>query len=91
MNRILYILYRVKTDIVSLISRFLNAFIFGGSTSQTLSARSYLEGHKCSRWRKIGRVINYIFFWQDNHIEWAWQQEVTRAEYTLKRLKGLSN
>jgi len=89
MRRVLYIFYRVGTDIVSLISRFLNAFLFGGSTSQTLSARSYLEGHKCSRWRKIGRAINYIFFWQDNHIEWAWQEEVKRAKKTLKALEAL--
>jgi len=89
MRRVLYIFYRVGTDIVSLISRFLNAFLFGGSTSQTLSARSYLEGHRCSRWRKIGRAINYIFFWQDNHIEWAWQEEVKRAKKTLKVLEAL--
>jgi hypothetical protein len=90
MPRLFYLLYRLATDLISLISRFLNAFIFGGSTSQTLSARSYLEGHHCPRWRLIGKIINWIFFWQENHIEWAWQEEVTRAEYTLKRLEGLN-
>jgi hypothetical protein len=46
MPRLFYLLYRLASDLISLISRFLNAFIFGGFTSQTLSARSYLEGQQ---------------------------------------------
>ena len=43
MQRARYILWRILADLVSLLSRFLNAFLFKGSTAQTLSARSHLE------------------------------------------------
>lgn len=88
-SRCAYLLYRLSVDLVSLISRFINAVVFSGSTAQTLSARSYVEGQTCSKWRRIGVIINAIFFWQENHIEQAWQLEVDRAYYTLERLKSL--
>ena len=90
LNRAAYILYRVASDLVSLISRSINAFIFGGTTAQTLSARSYLEGPDSRLWYVIGRVINALFFWQENHIRWAWRKEVERARYVLSRLEGRS-
>jgi hypothetical protein len=80
--RPLYIVYRVLEMLVSLVSRFLNATFFGGSTHQTLSARSYIEPLP-----RTGEFINALFFWQDNHIKWAWEREVAEAERTLKRSK----
>ena len=75
-----YILYRVFEMLVSLVSRFLNATFFGGSTHQTLSARCYIEPLP-----RTGEFVNALFFWQDNHIKWAWEREVKEAKKTLER------
>lgn len=78
--RPIYILYRVLEMLISLISRFLNAALFNGSTHQTLSARAYIEPLP-----RTGEIINALFFWQDNHIRWAWEREVEEAQRTLRR------
>jgi len=78
--RPIYILYRVFEMLISLVSRFLNATFFGGSTHQTLSARCYIEPLPWT-----GELINALFFWQENHIKWAWEREVAEAERTLRR------
>lgn len=83
MPRPLYIAYRVAEMLVSLVSRFLNAAIFGGSTHQTLSARAHIES-----WSLRKRLINAIFFWQGDHCEWAWRREVEEARKTLERAKS---
>ena len=89
MIRAAYIPWRLASDLVSLLSRMLNAIIFGGSTAQTLSARAYLDGRDSRLWAGIGRAINVLFFWQEDHIRAAWEQEVERARYTLQRLEGM--
>lgn len=89
MTRALYILRRFANDLISLLSRAINAIVFNGSTAQTLSSRSYIDGRDSRFWRVMGRVINALFFWQDDHIKAAWEAEVSRARYTLQRLEGL--
>jgi hypothetical protein len=84
MNRLTYILYRICVDIISLISRSLNAFVFNGSTAQTLSARAYIE----EGWSTHRRIINAIFFWQEDHCKNAWELEVKRAKYVVNVLVG---
>jgi hypothetical protein len=86
MKRLRYILWRVANDLVSLVSRFLNAFVFDGSTAQTLSARSHLEAQTSPKWARRKRFINRLFWWQEDHCKWAWEQEVERARYVLSRL-----
>lgn len=88
MKRLGYILHRLASDLVSLLSRMLNAFVFRGSTAQTLSARSYIEGQTDARWARRGRFINALFFWEEDHIKAAWEAEVERARYTLERLRA---
>ena len=88
MKRVAYILKRLASDLVSLFSRALNAFLFGGSTAQTLSARAYIEGRTDAKWARRGRIINAVFFWEENHVKASWEQEVERARYTLERLRG---
>jgi hypothetical protein len=88
MNRIAYIPYRLAFDLVSLLSRMINAIVFGGSTAQTLSARAYIDGQDNVFWERIGQGINLLFFWQENHIADAWASEVERARYTLERLEA---
>jgi len=87
MNRIAYIPYRLAADLVSLFSRMLNAILFNGSTAQTLSARAYVDGQDNVFWQRIGKAINLLFFWEENHIADAWAMEVERARYTLERLE----
>lgn len=83
--RPIYILYRVLEMLISLISRFLNAALFNGSTHQTLSARAHIEPLPRTR-----RIVNALFFWQDDHCKWAWQREVAEAKRTLGRAIGPS-
>lgn len=80
MPRAVYILYRVAEMLVSLMSRFINATLFGGSTHQTTSARAHIEP-----WPIRRRIINAVFFWQDDHCLWAWEREVEAARKTLDR------
>ena len=88
MTRICYIAYRVAADLVSLLSRAIHAFVFRGSTAQTLSARAYLERDTSRGWRVLGQLINLLFFWEDDHIRRAWEREVERARHVLRRLEG---
>lgn len=88
MTRIFYIFNRLINDLISLISRAINAMCFGGSTAQTLSARSYIDGRDSRFWHAMGRIINGLFFWEGNHIKAAWETEVDRARYVLRRLEG---
>lgn len=89
MGRCGYILYRVASDLVSLFSRAINAWVFRGSTAQTLSARAHIKRRDSEFWRKVGNVINGIFFWQENHIRDAWKEEHDRALYTLRLSEGM--
>lgn len=91
MNRALYIPARLGTDFISLLSRGVNATFFNGSTAQTLSSRSYIDGRTSRFWGRMGRLINALFFWQDDHVKTAWEDEVERARYTLRRLDGLKS
>lgn len=86
--RLLYIIYRVVEMIIQVMSRFINAAFFGGSTYQTLSARSHVEyvsNPQSRKWRVIRGAINAIFFVQDDHCLDAWQAEIAHAEKTLLR------
>lgn len=82
MTRACYILNRVAEMFVSLVSRFINAAFFGGSTHQTTSARAYVEG-----WAVRRKIINGLFFWQDDHCKLSWEMEVAEAKRTLERAK----
>lgn len=59
-------------ELASIPSRLLNV-LTGGTADLTFSARSYKDG----LWTV--QYINAIFFWQDNHCQWAWEREVERS------------
>lgn len=85
MPRPLYIAYRVAEMAVSLVSRAYNATVLylltgSGSTHQTTSARCHIDDLPKHR-----AVVNAIFFFQDDHCEWAWHREVEQAKKTLQR------
>lgn len=88
MPRPLYIAYRVGEMTVSLVSRFINATFFGGSTHMTTSARAHIETSPA--WKRRERFINALFRFQEHwtgmpHCEWAWLREVEEARKTLER------
>jgi len=59
------------------VDQLVNAALFGWA-DETLSSRAYRTQYK-RRWRVIMRVINGIFFWQENHC---------RDAYLFERDKG---
>jgi len=79
-KRPLYILYRVGEMLVSLFSRFVNAAFLCGSTHQTTSARAHVED-----WEKMRKLINAVFFLQEDHCKKAWEDEVAEAKRTLEK------
>lgn len=91
--RPVYIAARVAEMLVSLGSRALNAFCFGGSTHQTTSARSFIDGLTDPVWAARQRKIDALFFFHKdengrrNHCEWSWGREVENARKTLERAR----
>ena len=83
MPRPLYIAYRLAEMLVSLASRFINAAFLGGSTYQTTSARSHIEP-----WPRAKRIINALFFWQDDHCLLSFEKDLERARQTINAAKG---
>lgn len=81
--RPLYIGYRLAEMAVGLISRGINGSLPGGSTFQTTSARAHLRESK--NWDRARRIINGIFFWQEDHCAAEWKREVDNALKTLAR------
>lgn len=88
-SRIGYILYEIGFLVVSLISRVINAVVFKGSMQQTLSARAYVMSHGEPKWEHRRKIIDTIFFWEDQHCRNAWLAEVDRARRTLYRNEAL--
>ena len=86
MPRPFYIAYRVAEMAVGLLSRALNGSLPGGSTFQTTSARAHIETSQ--GWLRARRIINAMFFWQDDHCAAEWQREIENALKTLDRAKG---
>jgi len=85
MERLRYTLWRFTVDIIGLFSRVLNAWVFGGSTSQTLSVRAHVEATGGDpSWIKRRDFINTLFFWEEDHCARWWREEVDRARYTLR-------
>ena len=48
------------------ISQTANLFLLAGHHDQTISARCYVNRHKPG-WRTGYKLVNSIFFWQDDH------------------------
>ena len=79
MKRLSYIIHRFFEMLVSIISRTFNALVLGGSTHQTTSARMYIEN-----WPRGQKIINAVFFWEEDHCRRAWDLEVYHARRTLE-------
>lgn len=80
--RPLYIVWRVVEMLAQIVSRFINAAFFGGSTRQTLSARAFIE--QWPRGRARIDAFFALFGWPD-HCREAWDAEVRDAIATLDK------
>jgi hypothetical protein len=85
LSRPIYILARFAEMLIAAGSRVINAAVFGGSTHQTTSARAFIDGLTDDKWAKRQRTIDRVFFFQPDHCERAWLQEVDAAHKTLAR------
>jgi hypothetical protein len=80
-GRVGYIIRRLGEALLSSVSRFINAAFLGGSTSESISARSYREP-----WPNAVKVINAVLWvFERDHCRKAWDVEVSDARKTLAR------
>ncbi len=71
-----------SNNVLIAVSRLLNA-ILGGNPSLTLSARAGLHYRK-GQWRQRRRLINILFWLQDDHCELAIRWDTDRNEQAIK-------
>lgn len=64
------------------ISQGVNCLLLGGHHDQTVSARAYVNRHRCG-WGIAYRIINVLFFWQDNHCRESHLADVEFAKEVL--------
>jgi hypothetical protein len=80
-GRAWYIIRRLGEALLSAVSRFCNAAFLGGSTSESVSARSYREP-----WPRAVAVINAaLWIFERDHCRKAWDVELSDARKTLER------
>lgn len=63
--------------------QLLNALFFGYA-DETLSARAYRMSTTSRKWEIAEKVINGIFFWQDNHCFESWESEMERRQLPVE-------
>ena len=54
--------------------------LFGGWADETLSCRAWRQRQRKRRWAMARRVIDGLFFWQENHCESAYLSEKNRLQ-----------
>jgi len=60
-------------------SQTINLWVLFGHHDMTVSARCYINRHK-PYWRVAYKVINKIFFWQDDHCRESFKDDIKYAE-----------
>jgi hypothetical protein len=66
-----------------LFSQAVNVIIFSGHPDQTVSARAHLSQHK-RKWRIARKVINGIFFWQEDHCYTSYKADLIMARWIIE-------
>ena len=74
------------TRIAAWMSQTVNLWVLFGHHDQTVSARCYVN-RSCRGWRHAYRVINAIFFWQEDHCKESFLADVKFARQILKECK----
>ena len=54
--------------------------LFGGWADETISSRVHRMQGKSRKWAKLRKLIDAIFFWQENHCENAYLSEKNRLQ-----------
>jgi hypothetical protein len=70
-------------NLLEAISQLLNA-LRGRNPNITVSAQSYLERHRSPL---PYRVINALFFWQEDHCKASWESDIQFARKALFELE----
>lgn len=73
-------------------SQLLNVILFDGSPDETISGRSYRQGVLKAHegWDRARRIINKLFFWQEDHCRLSHEQDLRFARTILSDYeKGL--
>lgn len=74
------------------LSRFGNTVIFNGHPSETISGRCWrlrLERPGNRWWWRLCRVVNVLFFWQENHCKVAYLTDISYASDRVFRHENL--
>ena len=80
-GRAWYIVARLGGALLSSVSRFFNAAVLGGSTSESISARSFREPWPTAvKW-----IDTALWIFERDHCRKAWDTEVSDARKTLAR------
>jgi hypothetical protein len=64
-------------------SQTANLFLLFGHHDQTISARCYCNRNKTG-WRVAYKLVNLIFFWQDDHCKDSHEQDVKFAKQVME-------
>lgn len=64
------------------LSQGINAVFMAGNPDMTLSARCYVNRFKPG-WRTARKVINALFFWQDDHCKASYRSDLDFAVTVL--------
>lgn len=67
------------------LSQFFNAWVFRGDPNECISGRCWREQRL---WAV--RLINRLFFWQENHCKEAWERDNSWAGKRLVYLRSLA-
>ena len=73
--------------IAAWLSQGINCWILRGSPDMTVSARCYINRDK-PKWARAYRIINRVFFWQDDHCKSSFRSDVMYAIAVLTEHGG---
>ena len=73
------------TKMMAALSQLLNCWFLGGEPNETISGRAFRQRHTSKSWGSAYRVVNAIFFWQDDHCYESYYADVTESRLVVKR------
>lgn len=79
---------RIQSHLLSIAawcSQTINLWLLFGHHDQTVSARCYVNRLR-KGWRVAYRVINGVFFWQEDHCRESHLQDVAFAKQVLQQM-----
>lgn len=70
-------------------SQLINVLVFDGSPDETVSGRAYRQGilQGDAKWAQRRKIINRLFFWDDDHCLKSHSQDRRMAEALIRIYK----